>query len=1306
MVTDYVLTIENVIYASKKGEPVGTTVMLTYWGGTIGSETHAIADVRLPVVGERLLLFLRPNWGRELSFTPLVGFNQGLFSVTPDVAGGGALVREAFGEPLELTASGDVVRRLDKLPDAPAVSIETFISWLRANINSIKAAPSELSLTFDQNDPRVMRTFAKTPSLLTTSSDDRSIITARGPVESPDAESSAGVPALPSTTPVFGSTPSTAAYSHEPVPPYVTSGKTANLPIVVNNFPASFAPWSPEDQYQMSKWNYYASEVFRVYTNPTGTYGWPNGVFDLSGWPSSAQLQSVYGSGWDSNTIGVTFLRYSGNTIIEADIALNPAFGFTLDDEWIFNGAGSVQGFRQVMIHELGHMHGLNHQFNYLAVMNYFPSVYRFFGIPYMDDAEGVRAEYPSKAVSRTDLAVYLYYETGYQSVTDATYPASVAAGGNLTFTNYHVENVGTNTISTPTIEWYLTTARNYNSSYYYLGQATYSSLARFTYFTPSTVQVTFPVPANIPPGSYYLSAYIRNDSGAGQSGFPFSNDFAFSRTRIQVITSSCTTAQMLSPSNGSNIQSTTTFTWNTGTGNDQYYLYVGTTGVGSSNLLNESEGTSTSKTISGLPAGNIYLRLWSHCAATNLWTFIDYTYTRSSSLSGTWTPLAMSPPAGITNCLLLTDGRVMCQKALSNQWYALTPNSSGSYINGTWSALAPMAAGYKPLYFASAVLPDGRVIVEGGEYNCNPSCTAVWQTQGAIYNPLTNSWTPVSPPSGWSTIGDASAIVLADGTFLLSDCCSGKLAKFNATTLTWTAFGSPNAPNYNNEQNWTLLPDKSILTVDVFPSGTKNSERFNPTTGLWSSAGSTIVSLADNDRSGASFEIGAGVLRPNGTVLVIGANPNSGTACCSGSAHTAIFNTATNTWSAGPNIPNSDAANDAPAAVLPNGSVLMHLAPPASSTNVFGSPSRFYEFDGSTIFQVTSPPSTNYPSYVGGMLVLPTGQVLFTTQSSDVQVYTPLGIPNPAWAPTITSVPLTLTREATYMISGTQFNGLTEGAYYGDDMQAATNYPLVRITNNATSHVFYTRTHGHSSMGVATGSTTVSTSFDVPAGIELGASTLVVVANGIASPTVSVTIATGTSPLRIDAVTPPAGRTSGGQQIVLAGAFAGLSAVTMGGASASWFYTNGSGDTTRITVNTPAHAVGAVQIDLTPTSGIAYSKSNAFAYLPTVFTDNTLLAAVTTAKAQHIIELRQAVDAMRAVAGLAPAPWTDPTLSPFSVIIKGVHILELRTYLNDAASRLGFSTSSYTDPTLTTGFSIKRVHIEDLRQRIRNIAG
>jgi hypothetical protein len=185
----------------------------------------------------------------------------------------------------------------------------------------------------------------------------------------------------------------------------------------------------------------------------------------------------------------------------------------------------------------------------------------------------------------------------------------------------------------------------------------------------------------------------------------------------------------------------------------------------------------------------------------------------------------------------------------------------------------------------------------------------------------------------------------------------------------------------------------------------------------------------------------------------------------------------------------------------------------------------------------------------------------------------------------------------------------------------------------------------------------------------------------------------------------PSTGRGSGGQQITLTGAFVGLSSITLGGAPAYWSYTNGPADTSSITLTTPAHDVGAVQIDLVPSFGDTVSKPNAFAYLPTVFTDDILAIGQTKVKAQHVSELRQAVDALRAVAGLNGAPWTDPLLVPNLSPVRMVHIKELRTYLDDAATRLGYVTSPYTDPALT-GFVIKRVHVEELRQRIRNIAG
>lgn len=201
----------------------------------------------------------------------------------------------------------------------------------------------------------------------------------------------------------------------------------------------------------------------------------------------------------------------------------------------------------------------------------------------------------------------------------------------------------------------------------------------------------------------------------------------------------------------------------------------------------------------------------------------------------------------------------------------------------------------------------------------------------------------------------------------------------------------------------------------------------------------------------------------------------------------------------------------------------------------------------------------------------------------------------------------------------------------------------------------------------------------------------------------IQITGGSDTTGFSLNSVTPQAGRASGGQQIKLSGSFDGLATVLIGGAAATWNYSNG---TSEITVTTPQHAAGAVNIDLIPSAGVAVSKTNAFAYLPTTFTDDTLVVGVTTAKAQHIIELRQAIDALRVVAGLSPAPWTDAALVPQSTIIRAVHIQELRSYLEEAAGRLGYTPQSYTDSSLTSGFLIKRVHIEELRQRIRTIAG
>lgn len=139
-----------------------------------------------------------------------------------------------------------------------------------------------------------------------------------------------------------------------------------------------------------------------------------------------------------------------------------------------------------------------------------------------------------------------------------------------------------------------------------------------------------------------------------------------------------------------------------------------------------------------------------------------------------------------------------------------------------------------------------------------------------------------------------------------------------------------------------------------------------------------------------------------------------------------------------------------------------------------------------------------------GNLTVLPNGQILV----GGYEVYNSAGTYQTAWQPTISSSPSTVKRGNTYQISGTQFNGLSQaGGGMGDEIESSTNYPLIRITNTSTSHVFYAREHDPSTMGVATGATTVSTNFDVPSGMDTRASSLVVIANGIPSNPVSVTV-------------------------------------------------------------------------------------------------------------------------------------------------------------------------------------------------------
>lgn len=123
----------------------------------------------------------------------------------------------------------------------------------------------------------------------------------------------------------------------------------------------------------------------------------------------------------------------------------------------------------------------------------------------------------------------------------------------------------------------------------------------------------------------------------------------------------------------------------------------------------------------------------------------------------------------------LLTDGSIMIQERSSafgqsvgvRRWWKLTPDGSGSYANGSWSRLAD--SNQDRLYFASAVLADGRVIVCGGEYSDASGSFSQDDTNTCeIYDPVANSWNTLPAPTStanpattWAQVGDSPCTVL-----------------------------------------------------------------------------------------------------------------------------------------------------------------------------------------------------------------------------------------------------------------------------------------------------------------------------------------------------------------------------------------------------------------------------------------------------------------------------------------------------------------------------------------------------------------
>ena len=300
------------------------------------------------------------------------------------------------------------------------------------------------------------------------------------------------------------------------------------------------------------------------------------------------------------------------------------------------------------------------------------------------------------------------------------------------------------------------------------------------------------------------------------------------------------------------------------------------------------------------------------------------------------WKPAPAFPGSGANAAVLRTDGTVLVEEitgpasgggVTTGAWYLLVPDDNGNYSTGEWEQIASTTWG--PLYFASAVLPDGRIVVEGGEYDLGNQDFSV---TGAILS-LQYSWTSIGPPHGWTTIGDAPSVILPNGQMMIGNCCTSQQALLNAKTLLWSSTGSGKLDN-NSEEGWTLLPSGDVLTIDT--TSIKTAELYHYKTGKWTQANKLPYEITFSCAPGLVPEIGPAVLRPDGSVFAAGANGKT------------LIYTSTGTWTKGPSFPVTNgqqfAVADGPAALLPNGHVLVMASSiePCGATGTL-----FYSFDG-----------------------------------------------------------------------------------------------------------------------------------------------------------------------------------------------------------------------------------------------------------------------------------------------------------------------------------------------------------------------
>lgn len=196
-------------------------------------------------------------------------------------------------------------------------------------------------------------------------------------------------------------------------------------------------------------------------------------------------------------------------------------------------------------------------------------------------------------------------------------------------------------------------------------------SVDYYPYELSSTDDNLYPKPSEL--GRTGITGGIRWTNGSFN---PF-QEITLHRNDGAVSNGSVVPAGLLSPVPGSILTSSTvTFSWSSGTGVTQYWLYIGST-LGGSDLFNQNQGTQRSVTVSGLPTDGrtLHVRLWSFIGGA--WQFRDYTFVTATSSFNASGRVTTSSGTGVSGATM-TFSRV--------SGVGTIPAAIQTDANGNWS--------------------------------------------------------------------------------------------------------------------------------------------------------------------------------------------------------------------------------------------------------------------------------------------------------------------------------------------------------------------------------------------------------------------------------------------------------------------------------------------------------------------------------------------------------------------------------------------------------------------------------------------